>query len=195
MLFILTCVLLTVLAWITKFCSINDYYKSYSNNTSRQYSLHEWVEFGQDYLDYSVSANGYRVRANSCKIINGDEFAKLIDYSFEDEQSCPEKLAIVTISLVNNNSTTEGVMLSELSLHGCDSIAYLNWDLLCAANPILENNLGIQTPPNTECTIVLPFVLSRQYYSRSTWENIDNYELFLRVTEYPTRKLILVNPT
>lgn len=55
-------------------------------------------------------------------------------------------MALVHITLFNDNSVAECVMLSEFKLHGVDNYVGLDWDILTAANPVLQGIMGLVYP-------------------------------------------------
>ena len=189
--FILIIVILS--ACFIRYRYVNKYYNQFTNQTTEYYLPGEWVNFDSDYIDYGLCVPGYQIRVDSFEIAETEKFLNRFNIDSELSYTLPEKLAVVTITLRNENSAADGIMLSELALHGYDSIAYLDWNLLTDANPILEGNLGIQLSVGQEYTIILPYKLLQQYYSKSTWSNIEDYTFFLRITEYPTAKDILVH--
>lgn len=97
----------------------------------------------------------------------------------------PEKLALCYITLSKETSEDLGVMLTELKLHGIDQVVGMDWDLLLKLNPILEGNYGIALLDYSECELILPFDLYQDFFSAHTWNNIDEYEMFLRMTIWP----------
>ena len=195
-LYIILVILFLAGLWLVRFYSLNNYYSQYTDKSYKQYPSNEWIEFGDDYLDYGVNAKGYLIRIDDFKIIDGKEFVDQIDYCASMSQTIPDKMAIITISLYNKESTCEGVLLTELSLHGYDSMAHLDWNMLDALNPILDGNVGIHLDAGDQCSIVLPYELTEDYYKKSVWENIEYYCFYLRVTEFPMEKdILLTNST
>ena len=179
-----------LLACFMRYKHVNKYYNQFINQTTEYYSPGEWVNFDSDYIDYGLCSPGYQIRVDSFEIVETNLFLDRINYDDELSDTLPQKLAVVTITLRNEDSTADGVMLSELALHGYDSIAYLDWNLLTEANPILEGNLGIQLSTGQECTLTLPYKLLHQYYSKSTWSNIEHYIFFLKILK--TEKIVVM---
>ncbi len=84
----------------------------------------------------------YGICVDNFLIQNYQAFMDENDYPIPEGENPPQKIALVTVTLYNKDSTADGVMLPELMLHGVDSYSNLNWDLLYAANPVLNNKLG-----------------------------------------------------
>ena len=188
----LICVILLLCAggWIWRYFSINAYYASLSDNTKAIYSAKEIIPFGTDYMSDSVCVDGYSIRVDGFEIVDFGAYVKTLELTQTFYR--PDKLALVYITLFNENSSAEGVMLTELGLHGVDNYAGMDWDLLLALNPVLQGNFGIHLSPNTEYSLVLPFGLYKAYFGNSTWQNLEDYKFFLHITAYPTEKDIKV---
>ena len=97
----------------------------------------------------------------------------------------------VYITLCNVDSNAEGIMLTELKLHGIDQNVPLDWSVLDVINPVLSGNLGVALSQGSRYQLILPYSL-RQRDFLSAWENIDKYSLFLQLTSFPTVKEIQV---
>lgn len=178
--------------WIWRYISINAFYNAYAKSEREVYAIGEIVPFGSDYLNKGVSAEGYSLRVDSFEIVDYEAYAERVGCSTNSSFRKPEKLGIVYLTLFNDNSSAEGVMLTDFSLHGIDNYVGMNWELLLSANPVLQGNLGIALSPNTSYTLVMPFELSRPVFSAHTWSSIDEYVFFFHMTSYPTEKDIRV---
>lgn len=189
---ILACIAVILLAagWSWRYISLNSYYDSLSHPEKMVYKMGEIVPFGADYMYKGVSAAGYSVRVDGFEIADYETYAEGLD--LDPAYSGPEKLALVYITLFNESSDAEGVMLTEFQLHGIDNYVGLSRDMLLAANPVLEGNYGIHLSPDTEYGLVIPFELYSELFGGDTWRHIENYEFFFHVTSYPTEKDIQV---
>lgn len=183
-----TCVFLLVVVWIWRYTSLNDYYQTISNQRTVYYALGEKVPFSSDYIDKDLCANGYWIQVNKFEILSYEDYASTLSTPLKMYGATPEKIALVYITLYNENSTADGVMLTELTLHGIDSYAGMNWDALLASNSILEGSFGVQLASGSYCNLVLPFNLFSSSFSSHTWEHINEYDFFLRITAFPTAK-------
>lgn len=186
----LKCVLIplvTVLlaaAWYARYTSLNRFYDSIDDSVEMIYPMGEDVPFGEDYIGGGSPANGYLLRADGFRIADFEDICPGV------EGDTPEKLALVEITLKNTGSDAEGVMLSELSLHGIDELLFLDHDALDRLNPGLQGNLGIRLSENTVYSLTLPYDLYRANFSGGTWSRLDQYALFLQLTSFPTCKTI-----
>lgn len=180
--------LLLVAGWCWRFSSLNRFYWDISKQKIAVYGTHEMVWFEDDYLEKDLQADGYGIRVDNFSIESYQEYMNANNYPIPEGEKPPQRIALVTVTLYNENSTANGVMLPELMLHGIDSYSNVDWDVLYAANPVLNNKPGINLKQGSECTLVLPFPLFEKLYNAQTWDNMDDYEFFLRITFYPTAK-------
>ena len=185
--------LLISVGWVWRYSSLNKYYKDISADTEKIiYDIGDVVPFEDDRMEGWNQANGYSLKVDRFEIVDSQDFIDKIGFTPNDTYFPSEKIAVVYITLFNEESDADGIMLTELSLCGIDQVLNLNWDLLLAANPILEGTMGIKLAHNSECGLILPFSLFEKYFSGVTWNNIDNYELFLELTIYPAQKKVKV---
>lgn len=189
---LLVVTLILVGAWASRYVSLNNYYKSLSDNTREVYDINVIVPLEDDYINKGMKADGYSIRVDGFEIVEYESYVKSLSTDIPTAALTPEKLGLVYITLYNAESDAPGIMLTELKLHGMDNYVGMNWDVLAAANPVLANGYGISLSPNTEYSIVLPFDLFEMYFGSDTWRNLEAYEFFLHVTAFPTEKDIRV---
>ena len=185
--------LLVATGWIWRYSSLNRYYENITEDTEEViYDMGEIVPFEDDRMEGWKQANGYSMKVDSFEIVDSQEFINEVGFVPADTFSPCEKIAVVYITLFNESSDADGIMLTELGLYGIDQVLNLNWDLLFAANPVLEGNMGIKLSHDSECSLILPYSLFEKYFSGATWNNIDNYELYLELTIYPVQKKVKI---
>lgn len=191
---VLVIVLLLIAAgWIWRYNSLNKYYEAISADTEEViYDIGDVVPFEADRMEGWKQANGYSLKVERFEIVDSQDFINTVGFIPAYNYSPCEKIAVAYITLYNEDSDADGIMLTELSMCGIDQVLNLNWDLLLAANPVLEGNMGIKLAHNSECSLILPVSLFEKYFSGDTWNNIDNYELFLELTIYPAQKKVKV---
>ncbi len=192
--FIIICILVAVLSalWGWRYTSLNHFYESLSDRTREVFPAGDYVAFGADWLTKDVSANGYSIRVDGFSIMDYEDYIASLECSYEEPYIKPDKLALVYITLKNENSTEDGVMLTDLKLHGIDNYVGMNWDVLIMANPVLSGYYGINIASGKEYQLILPFDLNKEFFGSDTWRNIDEYMFYLHVTAYPTEKDIKV---
>ncbi len=183
-------IVILAVAWCARYTSLNQFYDSLENRETLTCSMGEFVPFGDDEIDYHIQADGYLICVNDFKIV---DFAEVCP---DIEGNTPEKLALVDITLKNAGSDAEGVPLAELTLYGVDELVFINYEALGRLNPALKENSdinsGISLSDGTEYRLTLPYGLYKSNFSRGTWNSLDRYGLFLQLTAYPTRKIIVL---
>lgn len=188
--FIPLAAVLLATAWYLRYTSLNRFYDSIDDSVRITYPVGEYVPFGEDYIDDRLQADGYLLRVNGFRIADFEEVCP------DAEGNAPEKLALVDITLKNTGSNAEGVALSELTLYGVDELVFINYEALGRLNPVLKENSdinsGISLSDGTEYRLTLPYGLYKSNFSRGTWNSLDRYGLFLQLTAYPTRKIIVL---
>lgn len=174
--------------WVWRYTSLNSKYAEMFHLDKVVFELGEKVPFGTDYLEMDMQADGYWLRVNDFEVMPYDEYMEDSGVALAQIHMIPDRIALIHVTLFNEDSSAEGVMLTQLILHGYDSYASMNWDVLTAVNPILEGNHGIRLLQGSECELILPFNLVERYHKSCVWENLDNYTFFLRITSFPTKK-------
>lgn len=116
-----------------------------------------------------------------------------VSYDGTDRSRIPDKIALVSVTVSQQNSSAEGFPLTELSLYTTDMLMNMDWDLLGVVNPILDGATGIRLQDGASCDILLPFDLYRYRFTSSEWNGLEQSSIWLQVTNYPTRKIIQVN--
>lgn len=176
--------------WCWRYISMNAYYRSLSDQHREIFPAGEIVPFGTDYIDKDMCVDGYSIRVDGFEIMEGKPYLDSLGITVHGD--APGKIALVSVTLFNDDSDAQGVMLTALRLHGVDQYAGMNWGLLTILNPVLKGNYGIHLSSGTEYKLVLPFDLRRAEYGVSTWNKLDEYTFYLRITNFPTDKDIQV---
>lgn len=190
---ILTVLVLLAAGWTWRYVTLNKYYDDLDNGDYKLYQAGELVPFEDDGNDKYTNLNGYYIRVDGYEVKGYHAYLEEKGITLPANESAPDKLALVTVTLVNESCEPNPVMLTDMMLHGVDSVIAMDWDVLVKANPILNGNTGIALNPGTECQLVLPYGLRKNQFEGSTWRKIDNYEVFLQVTSTLTTKDIAVN--
>lgn len=190
---VITLLILLAAGWTWRYVTLNKYYDDLDNGDYRLYQAGELVPFEDDGNDKDTDLNGYYIRVDGYEIRDYHDYLADSGISLPETGSDPDKLALVTVTLVNENCEPNPVMATDMMLRGVDSVMTMNWDVLVKSNPILEGNTGIALNPGTKCQLILPYDLRKDRFDGSTWRNIDEYKLFLQVTSSLTKKEIQVN--
>lgn len=189
---VLSLALLLIAGWTWRYVTMNTYFDSLVITEKETYQIGDVVPFEDDLGEWTTSLNGYSLRVDKFEVQDFDTYAESIDFKPDEYYTPGERVALLYITLFNENSDAEGVMLTDFNLRGVDTIIYLDWDMLLAANPVLGGNYGIQLLHGTEYSAVLPYKVQEDYFTSWTWNHFDDYDLFFRLTSYPTEKIIKV---
>ena len=186
-------IVLAAIIWFWGYDSLNDYYTSFSNISKEIHTAGEVVEFGKNFQNKGMCADGYTISVNEFKILEYQEYIDTIDYVSDSSRLIPERIALVYVTITNINSTADGVMLTELSLHGIDNYVGMNHELLNAVNPELNGSAGIHLSSGESYDIILPYNLFEMHFGRDTWKDINSYSFYLHITSFPAEIDIAVN--
>lgn len=185
-------ILLLTVVWVWRYMTLNAYYESISLLEEKQrYAIGDIVPYESDRSGSGAILDGYSLRVNSIEMMDYDDYLASVSYPTEDLRTHPDKVALVQVTLFNENSDAEGIMLTELQLHGIDQYFSMDWGLLVKENPVLEGNYGIRLPCDSECELTLPFSFYQMHFSAG-WDDLDSYDLYLHLTTWPTEKDIRV---
>lgn len=135
----------------------------------------------------------YMLQVNRFEIVDYRAYTSALQYDGTDRSRIPDKIALVSVTVSQQNSSAEGFPLTELSLYTTDMLMNMDWDLLGVVNPILDGATGIRLQDGASCDILLPFDLYRYRFTSSEWNGLEQSSIWLQVTNYPTRKIIQVN--
>ena len=179
--------------WFIRYKSLNlEYQKQWSPNSTEIYALGDTVTFDDNYIGTNYSAEGYSLCVDDFRIVDSKDYSEKLPFTIPDNlYKLPDRVALVTITLSQQGSNSEGVPLTELDLHTIDMMATMDWDLLYAANSVLsDGSTGIRLPDGSSYQMILPYALYRDRCSLSEWRNIYNSDFWLYITSYPIRKEI-----
>lgn len=183
---------LLAVGWTWRYVTLNNYYDDLDNRDYQLYQAGELVPFEDDGNDMDTDLNGYYIRVDGYEIRDYQDYLEDTAIFLPESDAAPDKLALITITLVNETCDPSPIMATDMMLRGVDSVIPMDWDVLVQANPILGGNTGIALNPGTECQLILPYGLRKDRFDGSTWRNIDEYKLFLQVTSSLTTKEIQV---
>lgn len=187
----IVCIVLVVLLvsglWVWQYNSLNQYYQEMDQSGVIRYQMGEDVPFEEDFIEWNVPANGYYICVDDFEILNYHEYLDNVNFDVEPVFDS-DGIALVHITLRNENSTDSGIFLSDFCLHGIDSVQGMDWQILIAANPILNGGHGIQLKQGTQEKFVLPFYIREKNFGNDTWRNLEDYTFYLRVTSFPMQK-------
>ena len=100
-------------------------------------------------------------------------------------------MILVYVALFNSDCDEAGVTLTNINMHGIDSYIGLDYELLRKSNPVLEGNIGIHLPHDSEYKLILPYNIYKNQLL-ADWNHLDTCKLFLHITSSPVEKDIQV---
>ena len=178
--------LLIAAAWGMRVYWINQKYPDVERKT---YDPQEEVELGKDIIDYDTM-EGYFVTIESADIYEYEDL--LSQYDLEDftERDAPERIYLLKVRLRNTNNTETGIDLLSWKIQSNSVVQSLDFELYYELNQLDTYSVALRE--NSEKEFLLPYNLRKDFFYPSEWENLEDYEMWLTVTWYPTKKMLLL---
>lgn len=178
--------LLIAAAWGMRVYWINQKYPDVERKT---YDLQEEVELGKDIIDYDTM-EGYFVTIESADIYEYEDL--LSQYDLEDftERDAPERIYLLKVRLRNTNNTETGIDLLSWKIQSNSVSQSLDFELYYELNQLDTYSVALRE--DSEKEFLLPYNLRKDFFYPSEWENLEDYEMWLTVTWYPTKKMLLL---
>lgn len=187
-----TVALLLAAAWTWRYITLNQYFQSLSKRQIAEYALGETVEFGTDFIEDGISAEGCTIQVEHFEIADYESYLKKIGYIDDNVGRRPEKLALVTIVLTCGEKPAD-IFLPEFCIHGIDTIATVDDSLISPVNGFPEYMNAVYLEPGRSYRLTLPYPLHSYLFGSDTWKNMDKYTFWFRATSYLTEKDIRLN--
>lgn len=178
--------LLIAAAWGMRVYWINQKYPDVERKT---YDLQEEVELGKDIIDYDTM-EGYFVTIESADIYEYEDL--LSQYDLEDftERDALERIYLLEVRLRNTNNTETGIDLLSWKIQSNSVSQSLDFELYYELNQLDTYSVALRE--DSEKEFLLPYNLRKDFFYPSEWENLEDYEMWLTVTWYPTKKMLLL---
>ena len=178
--------LLIAAAWGARVYWFNQEYPDVERKT---YALQEEAELGKDIIDYD-EMDGYFATVESSQIYEYADF--LTEYGLNDftERYPPERIYLLKVRLRNTDNTETGVSFLDWYIQSNAVHEDINLDLYYEINQIDTYSVALRE--NSEKEFLLPYNLREDFFYPSEWENLEDYEMWLTVTWYPTKKMLLL---
>lgn len=175
---------LLVVVWAARVYWIN---REYPDVERKTYAFQEEVELEKDIIDYD-EMDGYFVTVKSAQIYEYDEL--LSEYGLENftELYAPDRVYLLKILLRNTNNTETGVSFLSWYIQSDAVLEDLNLDLYYELNNLDSYDIALRE--NSEMEFLLPYNLREDFFHTSEWKNLEDYNMWLTVTWYPTKKMI-----
>ena len=178
--------LLIAATWGMRVYWLNQKYPDVERKT---YDLQEEVELGKDIIDYDTM-EGYFVTIESADIYEYEDL--LSQYDLEDftERDAPERIYLLEVRLRNTNNTETGIDLLSWKIQSNSVSQSLDFELYYELNQLDTYSVALRE--DSEKEFLLPYNLRKDFFYPSEWENLEDYEMWLTVTWYPTKKMLLL---
>ena len=178
--------LLIAATWGMRVYWLNQKYPDVERKT---YDLQEEVELGKDIIDYDTM-EGYFVTIESADIYEYEDL--LSQYDLEDftERDAPERIYLLKVRLRNTNNTETGIDLLSWKIQSNSVSQSLDFELYYELNQLDTYSVALRE--DSEKEFLLPYNLREDFFYPSEWENLEDYEMWLTVTWYPTKKMLLL---
>lgn len=178
--------LLIAATWGMRVYWLNQKYPDVERKT---YDLQEEVELGKDIIDYDTM-EGYFVTIKSADIYEYEDL--LSQYDLEDftERDAPERIYLLKVRLRNTNNTETGIDLLSWKIQSNSVSQSLDFELYYELNQLDTYSVALRE--DSEKEFLLPYNLRKDFFYPSEWENLEDYEMWLTVTWYPTKKMLLL---
>lgn len=178
--------LLIAATWGMRVYWLNQKYPDVERKT---YDLQEEVELGKDIIDYDTM-KGYFVTIESADIYEYEDL--LSQYDLEDftERDAPERIYLLKVRLRNTNNTETGIDLLSWKIQSNSVSQSLDFELYYELNQLDTYSVALRE--DSEKEFLLPYNLRKDFFYPSEWENLEDYEMWLTVTWYPTKKMLLL---
>lgn len=178
--------LLIAATWGMRVYWLNQKYPDVERKT---YDLQEEVELGKDIIDYDTM-EGYFVTIESADIYEYEDL--LSQYDLEDftERDAPERIYLLKVRLRNTNNTETGIDLLSWKIQSNSVSQSLDFELYYELNQLDTYSVALRE--DSEKEFLLPYNLRKDFFYPSEWENLEDYEMMLTVTWYPTKKMLLL---
>lgn len=182
-------------AWIWRYISLNRYWESTipDNYVTEEYAIGDTVAFGDNNIVYKVKADGYALRVDDFRICEYTDFIEENDITPDLRFfTPPERVALVSVTLFNeSNAAEDPVDLLNFSLFGVDQEPCPVSSLTAAMNPVLQGGTSIRLRVGEEYSFVLVYSARKDDFS-AVWNNLEDYDLYFRVTSYPVTQDVKV---
>lgn len=182
--------------WLWRYITMNSYYDAMiADYITQTYAVGDIVSFGTDYSGADFSGKGglegYSIRVDKVEIVDYDSYITSENLILEDDpyRVDPDKLVLVHITLLNENSEADGVMLSGLPLMSRADNIPIDYNVLAALN---NGNYGVHLSQQTQYSTVIPYQLFKDHFRPSTWRNLETQSFYLQVTGFPIERIIQV---
>ena len=103
--------------WVWRYTALNQYYQGLDQSSVVRYQMNEEVPFETDFIEWNVPANGYYISVDGFEILDYHDYLDNAPFALEPMLDS-DGIALVHITLRNEDSNDSGIFLSDFCLHG-----------------------------------------------------------------------------
>ena len=101
---VLSLVLLLIAGWTWRYVTMNTYFDSLVITEKETYQIGDVVSFEEDIGEWKTNLNGYSLRVDDFEVMDFENYADSIDFEPDEYYYAGEKVAIINVTLYNDNS-------------------------------------------------------------------------------------------
>lgn len=189
LLFMLICI------WAIKLHHTNS--KAY-DITEEYFNMNENVNLdGNYFFEATEKTDGYSVRVNSVETEKYDVFYNLYGQDAPNYDGISPKQILIINVTVKNNSNADGCLpFKGFGIYNGALYIPIDFEALNLIDPKINGSSVLRLKENSEVTLSFPFSampLDEAVNSDKLNSILNNEDLYLCVSEFPIRKLILIN--
>lgn len=170
---IFSLILIAAGAWTWRYITLNSYYHGLvpDEEQYREYAIGNIVPMG-------LYGEGYSLRVDGFRFVERDGLApELLEVSGLGKTGYEGKFGLLDVTIFNVDSE-DGVLLTDLLLHGSDTILPVDWGLLRGLNPELGDSYGVKLAKGAEHSFVIPFDFLKTQFPTS-WTRLSTRKIYL----------------
>lgn len=170
-----------------RYSSLNAFYENNYGQVILNLPMNSFIAFSDNKTN-GFSMDGYEINITDASIIDIEKFqANHPQVDYTQIADIPERVCVIDAILRNVNSVEDGVYLPDFLLHGVDLYTDCNEVLTSIVNPALDGEVGIYLEQGTDFAVQIVYNLRKSKFIPSVWSNIQNYDLFLKLSDVPVR--------
>lgn len=163
----------------------------------KYFPMNECVEFGKDfYKSAEEMIDGYTIEVLDSEVLKMEDFCD--KYQIEKRDSIEEKNCyyLVRAKVTNHTNQTNGehgVSIANLTLAGKNYIVIADLEMYTTLNTDMPDEIGFALAPGDSKEILIPYEIYPENITGNEERIVEIMEEnppFLKITEYPTQKLI-----
>lgn len=181
-----------LLIWSVAVIKMNQRSHDLDDIPIENYHIGEVVSYDHNFA-YGVYLDGHALCVNAYEILDTEEYLKRFCKQKSEFDSCFEKVCVVdmTVYKEKTESSTEGIYLTDIMMHGLGYYTDQNIDFFMLENPNLESP-GLVLDEGKECDVRLVFNIRKDFYTAYNWKNLDKLDMKLAITSFPVERNIIL---